>query len=184
VNPAFLEKAVEALKNEKIIAYPTEGVYGLGCDPKSESALIALLTLKGRVPEKGFILIGSHLEQFSSYIAPLTKKEIKEISETEEVTTWLVPKGDSLSFLLCGSYPTVGIRVTTHPIAKALCEAFGRPLVSTSANVSGGSPARTAEEVKAQFQGSLLGYVVEGAVGSLGKPSTLRDLKTREILRP
>ena len=96
--------------------------------------------------------------------------------------TWLVPANEQTSRLLTGSHSTIGVRVTAHPVAKLLCKHFGRPIVSTSANLSGMPAARSKDEVIQQFDGKLES-IVDGDVDSLAQPSEIRDLITNQIIR-
>jgi L-threonylcarbamoyladenylate synthase len=97
--------------------------------------------------------------------------------------TWVLPARADVSPLLRGDHDTLAVRVTAHPLAGALCRAFGGPIVSTSANVSTEPAARSADEVRARF-GTSVDFVLDGAVGALQRPTEIRDARTGETLRP
>lgn len=175
---------ITALKNNQVIAYPTEAVFGLGCDPDSEQAVMALLALKQRPIEKGLILIADSYEQLKPYIddSVLTQTQRERMFESwPGPVTWVIPARASTPKWLTGQFSSLAVRVTDHKLVKALCLAYGKPLVSTSANLSGFPPCRTVEEVDSQFQNSI--PVLNGAVGGRQNPSEIRDALTGELYR-
>jgi L-threonylcarbamoyladenylate synthase len=178
-----INEAVHVLQQGGVIAYPTEAVYGLGCDPANIQAIQKLLALKQRAPDKGLILIAAEFEQLRPFLADI-EAPLKErvLATWPGPVTWLWPAKSDVSTWLRGKHTTIAIRVTAHSLAAELCRAFGGALVSTSANLSGRSPARTAAQVSAEFAGQL-DYVVEGEVGGLAKPSQIRDVMSGKILR-
>ena len=174
--------AVTTLKKGKVIAYPTEAVYGLGCDPLNEVAVHHLLSLKNRSIIKGLILIAANWAQLADYVTPLSDEVRARILPTwPGPVTWLLPASALTPLWIKGAHDTIAIRVTAHPIAKGLCEAFGGAIVSTSANVEGNPPAKTAEEVRQIFDEDV--YVVTGDVGDLARPTDIRDGVTGKLVR-
>jgi L-threonylcarbamoyladenylate synthase len=215
--------AADRLKKGGVIAYPTEAVYGLGCDPLNETAAHQLLALKNRCISKGVILIGASWAQLVDYVTPLSDEvlarilcssDLKELGRNKQnkpqngavyagmtnfienipqtskaadiptwpgPVTWLLPASTHTPPWIKGAHDTIAVRVTAHPVAKALCEAFGGAIVSTSANLGGEPPAKTAEEVKKIFDEDV--YIVTGAVGDLPKPTDIRDGLTGELIR-
>ena len=132
-----LRNAIRTLKSGGIIAYPTESVFGLGCDPYNLAAVSKILTIKNRSYNKGLILLVSDVRQAQPLLKPLTKKQIEQINQqTERATTWLLYKASTVSPLLSGHHNKLAIRVATNPVAKRLCQAFGKPIVSTSCNLN------------------------------------------------
>ncbi|RLR59886.1 L-threonylcarbamoyladenylate synthase type 1 TsaC [Pseudomonas aeruginosa] len=175
---------VEALQNNKVIAYPTEAVFGVGCDPDSEEAVMALLTLKQRSIDKGLILIADNYEQLKPYIddSALTSEQRERMfSSWPGPVTWVIPAKVTTPKWLTGKFSSLAVRVTDHEIVKKLCRIYGKPLVSTSANLSGLPPCRTVEEVQEQFQDSI--PIVQGLVGGRKNPSEIRDVLTGELYR-
>jgi L-threonylcarbamoyladenylate synthase len=178
-----INEAVHVLQQGGVIAYPTEAVYGLGCDPANHQAVQKLLALKQRDPDKGLILIAADFDQLSPFLAEIEDSLKEEIFATwPGPVTWVWPAKSGVSTWLRGEHTAIAIRVTGHPLAAELCRAFGGALVSTSANVSGNQPARNAEQVRAQFKDQL-DYVLEGEVGGLAKPSQIRDALSGRVLR-
>jgi L-threonylcarbamoyladenylate synthase len=177
------EQAAQCLRAGQVIAYPTEAVFGLGCDPRNESALKNLLALKHRPAAAGLILIGSHFDQFSAWVAPVSGALLKRADETwPGPVTWLFPRAEGVSDLIAGEHNTIAIRVSAHEPVIKLCNAFGGPLVSTSANPSTATPARSAGKVEDYF-GNLIGGILDGPLGGVEKPSEIRDLVTGKVLR-
>ncbi len=176
--------AVAVLNNKEVIAYPTEAVFGVGCDPDSEIAVQRLLELKQRPVEKGLILIAASFKQLKPYIDDSTLNE----SQREAVfaswpgpVTFVFPARATTPRWLTGRFNTLAVRVTDHPLVVALCEAYGKPLVSTSANLTGLPPCRTTQEVRAQFGDDF--PVVEGETGGRKNPSEIRDALSGERFR-
>lgn len=179
-----LANVLNALKNEKVVAYPTEAVFGLGCDPDSELAVHALLDLKQRQWEKGLILIAANYEQLLPYVddAKLSGERREEVfSYWPGPVTWVMPAKATTPQWLRGRFSTIAVRVSDHPVVQNLCLQFGKPLVSTSANLSGLEPCRTAQEVRLQFGDAF--PVVDAEVGGRLNPSEIRDSLTGELFR-
>ena len=181
-----LDLAVSALRKGQVIAYPTEAVWGLGCDPWDEQAVLALLQLKLRPVEKGVILIAADVEQVEPFLEQLTAEQrdlvvASWIDESAPATTWLVPLTSDVPKWISGEHSQVAIRVTKHQQTQALCRAFGRPIVSTSANPSGEPSALDAEMVRGYFNDQV--FVFDGATGGATRPSVIRDVVTGKVLR-
>jgi len=170
------------LQGGGVIAYPTEAIFGLGCDPSNRKAVQRLLRLKRRPQRKGLILIASHLSQLKPYIAPLSKAHVTRVQHKNvRPHTWLVPKSRNCPVWISGNHETIAVRITTHPLSAGLCHSAGA-LVSTSANRSGGTPARTVRECYKLFGTGV--KIINGMVGRARKPSTIEDLITGKIIRP
>jgi L-threonylcarbamoyladenylate synthase len=166
-----------------VIAYPTEAVYGLGCDPASETAVRKVLALKDRPAEAGLILIADTFDRFRPYIKPPDPKQKKRaLASWPGPVTWLFPRSESVPDWLAGTHQTIALRVTAHPVCRELCEAFEGPVVSTSANPRQAEPARTAAEVEKYFGFALCGTLA-GHLGGESRPSEIRDLATGRVLR-
>lgn len=179
-----IQRAAEALKNGGVIAYPTEAVFGLGCDPRNQAALKRLLQLKSRDTEKGLILIAASYKQLKPFLSQLDKETEEELlASWPGPITWLVPANEEVSSNLCGKHSTLAVRVSNHPLVQKICHAFGGAIVSTSANPEGKEPARNAEQVKDYFNDNL-DAIVEGQTGGLNKPSEIRDALTKQVIRP
>ncbi|MCP5169484.1 MAG: Sua5/YciO/YrdC/YwlC family protein [Hahellaceae bacterium] len=179
-----INQAVRALHAEGVIAYPTEAVWGVGCDPFSESAFKRLLQLKQRPSDKGVILIGGCADHFSFLLDPLDDQaKSKILTATQTPTTWLVPDPEHrVPEWIRGKYTQVAIRVSDHLLVRSLCDKFGGPIVSTSANPAGKPPARSALRIRQYFSNEL-DYILPGALGGHARPSRIIDLQTGRILR-
>lgn len=179
------EQAVAALRNGEVIGYPTEGVFGVGCDPDDIKAIEKLLHTKQRAVEKGLILIAASYEQLLPYIdeSQLTAEQISYVKKSwPGPVTWIMPASSRVSSWLSGQFDTIAVRVTDHRLVQQLCKAFGKPITSTSANLSQQPSCMTTEEVKVQL-GDKLAVVLEGQTGGRNKPSEIRDARTLAVLR-
>lgn len=181
------EKIIQILKTGGIIAYPTEGVYGLGCDPFNKDAVKKLLHIKKRQMAKGLILIAASWQQ----ILPLIKLEnikptiLKKIrANWPGPITWIFPSTKIVPKWITGKHNSVAIRITSHPTAKKICQKFGGPIVSTSANLAGNSPIITKKALIAQFSSLNQKIIItKGRVGRLKHPTKIYDALTGKILR-
>jgi len=177
-----LQHTATALRLGRVIAYPTEAVYGLGCDPLNQQAVYQLLNLKHRSPERGLILIASEFEQLRPYIANIDQSvRQKALASWPGPNTWLFPAAASTPFWLTGRHNTIAVRITAHPVARAICETAGMAIVSTSCNIEKHRPARTALE--AQIKCPRVDVILHGSVDRHARPSVIRDLMTGTILR-
>lgn len=183
MDPGSLERAVTALRAGGLIAYPTEAVFGLGCDPWCEAAFDRLLALKGRDADKGVILVAASFAQVEPLIAALPEGRRAELLATwPGAFTWICPASSRVPEWITGRHSGVALRVSAHPVVAALCTAFGRPLVSTSANRSGDAPLRDAATVHAAF-GAELDAIIDEPVGGMARPTPIRDALSGEWLR-
>lgn len=184
MQPRHIKNAAAQLHNGGIIAYPTEGVWGIGCDPFDEVAVLRILQLKNRPVEKGLILVAAGIDQIAVLLAPLSATERATVLATwPGPTTWLLPDPDQrVPAWIKGKFATVAVRVSAHPGVMRLCRAFGGPLVSTSANPADAPPARNMVRVLTWFGGSL-DYVVPGRLGGQQGPSTIRELGSATPVR-
>ncbi len=177
-----LRQAVQICCAGGVIAYPTESVYGLGCDPLDEDAVYRILELKQRPVEKGLILLADSLQKILPYIDISAQQHTQLIQQTDKPTTWLVPASRATPLWIRGAHSKVAVRITSHPVAKELCAQLPWPLVSTSANPAGKPPARNAMRVQQYFKHQI-DRVIAAAVNKQGRPSVIRDLETNQIIR-
>ncbi|MEM7206560.1 MAG: L-threonylcarbamoyladenylate synthase [Pseudomonadota bacterium] len=175
--------AVAALRSGGVIAYPTEAVYGLGCNPHDERALDKIISLKGRDDKKGMIVIAADYDQVLPFLAADTHNLRDKICAPELLpTTWIVDAAASLSDLLTGGRDTIAVRITGHVTAATICASFGGAITSTSANISTHEPARSADQVLEQFN-SGIDVIIDAPLGSLAQPTRIIDARTDEVLR-
>lgn len=169
------------LSNGGIIAYPTEAIYGLGCDPFNETAVKKLLAIKQRSIEKGLILIAADFSQIENLIMPVAN--IDEIKKTwPGPNTWVFPATEKVPKWITGNFSTIAVRITDHPLARKLCLDFQKPLVSTSANLAGEDPVKHWQDLNPLLL-QQIDYLIKGDVGTSAKPSIIRDAISGKILR-
>lgn len=177
-----LRQAARAVEAGGVIAYPTEAVWGLGCDPWDALAVQRLLALKDRPVEKGLILIAGCIDDFAFLLDGLPAEQRTQLAQSwPGPNTWLVPHHGQLPYWLCGQHPTIALRVTDHPAVQALCALTG-PLVSTSANPTGRPAARSRLRVQ-QYFGEQLDGVLNAPLGGRKNPSLIRELATGRVIR-
>ena len=171
---------IEIFQNGGIFSYPTEAVYGLGCDPDNEKAVQRLLSIKNRPIEKGLILVASDFSQVEKYLQHLSQAQ-QEFTKPSD-TTYIFPALASTPKWLTGDFDSLAIRISKHPLVRELCINLDSPLVSTSANLSGLEPAKSVEQVAKQL-GGVIDAILEGNTGDSQKPSVIRDSISRQIIR-
>lgn len=179
-----IEEAVTVLKAGGIIAYPTEAVFGLGCDPRNEAALERLLQIKQRPAHKGLILIAAHFDQLAGYISPLNAEILAHILPTwPGPYTWILPALPEVSPLLRGEHASLAVRISAHPVCQALCQQFNHPIVSTSANPATQTPARDLATLDHYFADQVE-LALDLPLGQQTNPSEIRDALTGQVIRP
>jgi L-threonylcarbamoyladenylate synthase len=178
--------ANSVLKTGGVIAYPTEAVWGLGCDPFDPEAVFNVLSLKNRSVDKGLILIGSAMNQFDFILQDLPEHYISKLELSwPGPFTWIVPSNKRVPEWVSGRHDGIAIRVTNHPLVCALCDRFGGPIVSTSANPQAKPAATHPWQIQKYFsKDRRLEYITKGHIGHSSKPSLIRDLRTDQIIRP
>jgi len=177
-----LRNAIKTLKSGGVIAYPTESVFGLGCDPYNLAAISKILTIKNRCHSKGLILLVSDIQQAQPLLKPLSKEQVKQINrKNDRATTWLLNKASTTSPLLSGAHNKLAIRIATNPTAKKLCQAFGKPIVSTSCNLNTKPTSTKVSDIR----NKMLLKVDKIISGSCCQqpPSRIIDLETQVVLR-
>ncbi|PCH62562.1 MAG: threonylcarbamoyl-AMP synthase [Gammaproteobacteria bacterium] len=180
--PWQLRRAAEIVHHGGVIAYPTEAVYGLGCNPNDSLAVSHLLAIKQRSIDKGLILIAAEFMQLEPYIGKISKSIYQKIEKSwPGPVTWLLPKAEHTPAWLCGKHDKIAVRVTAHPIAAALCRACDSALVSTSANRDGQAPARNSLAVRRKLRG--IDKIVHGTTGGLAQPSAIIDALSGQVIR-
>ena len=181
-----IDTAVAALGRGGIIAYPTETVYGLGCDPFSNAAMTRLSDLKGGRENRSFLVLvrdASQIEALVGKPSPLAKRLMDTFWPGP--LTLVLPAAPTCPSALVSEQGRVGLRHSPDPVVEKLMDAWGRPLVSTSANPGGASPANTADQVRAYF-GEILDCVLDGGERRALAPSTVLSVHNEELklLRP
>ena len=173
------------LKENGVVAYPTEAIFGLGCNPLSRLGVQRILKIKGRPQHKGLILIADNFARLGQFVAPLSKAQMTTMQASwgnkSKPHTWIVPASKHCPKWITGQHKTIAIRVSSHPLTAELCKNIGMAIVSTSANRSGGQPAKTSHQCKRLFGAQV--RLLAGRTAGAKKPSTIQDLISGKILR-
>jgi len=176
-----LHQAIELLKTSHVIAYPTEAMYGLGCDPWSEEAVEHLLTLKKRDKKMGLILVIGALEHARPWIRNINDVYQETIRATwPGYTTWLFEKSEQCPHWVSGAHDTIALRFSAHPLIHMLTQSFGGAIISSSANIHSLPCAKSTQEVHNYFPNTP---IITGDIGSEHKASTIMDARTLRIIR-
>ncbi len=176
------EGFVKDVKNGAVFAYPTEAVFGLGCDIKNKSSIKKILEIKQRDISKGLIVISDNLEKVRNLIDDNYYKIFVEQNSNGKPTTWLCPASDLVLPEITGKSKKIAIRITTHKVSCDICKLLDFPIISTSANKSGDDPIVESNEFNNYFNNHV-DYIIAGKVGDSKKPSRILDLITKEVLR-
>lgn len=184
--PEAIARGVDRLTQGQLVAFPTETVYGLGADALDANAVERVFALKGRPSTNPLIVHVSGIEMAKSVIAdwPIHAELIAKAHWPGSVTI-VLPKADCVPAIVCAHGDTVAVRCPRHPLALALIEAFGKPIVGPSANPSGRISPTIPEHVADSFGDDEL-LIVDGGHCRAGIESTVIDLTgdTVRILRP
>jgi L-threonylcarbamoyladenylate synthase len=179
-------EAAALLRRGGLVAYPTEAVWGLGCDPFDEAAVSRLLVLKQRAVDKGVILVAASMPQLDGLVdwrALPQERRDAVLATWPGPHTWIVPATVRVPRWITGVHDgNVAVRISAHAVVAALCEAFGAPLVSTSANRASMPPPRDVAAIDAKLLSALDG-IVEGVTGDLAQPTPIRDARSGYVLR-
>lgn len=178
-----IAEAAALLRAGGVLAYPTEGVYGLGCDPDNHAAFEKIFALKRRPPEQGVLLIAASLEQVRPWIGEAPDAAFDRANAIwPGAHTFIFPRAPRVPDWVAGGHAGIALRVTAHAPSAALCRAFGGPIVSTSANRHGESPARSAANIRAIF-GDEPDGVIDAPLGGLDRPTPITDAVSGAIIR-
>lgn len=175
-------RAAAALRAGAVIAYRTETVWGLGCDPQNEAALERLLAIKHRPADKGLIVLAAHVSQLQAFLAPMPNELWRKLQRPlRPPTTWIMPTKSTLSPLLTGNRRSLAVRLSSSQAVKNLSQQFGGALVSTSANLSGHPVLETPLDLQRQIPKLDLIFVTPGRSGT--QSSKIIDPRTNQVLR-
>jgi len=180
-----MSTAIKCIQQGGVIAYPAEAVFGLGCDPDNEPALIKLLKIKNRAKSKGLILLAGNFEQLTPYLdlTHLNEAQIQLIlSRWPNGITQVLPACSGISSYLTGIFSTIAVRVTNQPDVMTLCAQMNKPIVSTSANLSGLEPAKTWQMLDPVLM-DMIDHFIKGETLGYNQPSKIIDGLTGEVFR-
>jgi len=176
-NPQAL---ISIFQNGGVFAYPTEAVYGLGCNPDNQQAVEKILKLKQRPVDKGMILIASDFSQVEKYLLALNDNQLTFIQPSQ--TTYIYPAKATAPKWLTGNFNSLAVRISQLPIIQELCSTLDSAIVSTSANLSGEEPVKTSSAVDSVFHNEI-DAILDGETGDLLTPTVIRDSISGEIIR-
>ena len=175
--------AADVLRQGGVLAYPTEGVYGLGCDPDNRDAFERIFAMKRRASEQGVLLIAASLAQVRPWIGDAPAAAFARANAVwPGAHTFIFPRSSRVPDWVAGGHAGIALRVTAHVPSAALCRAFGGPIVSTSANRHGEPPAMSAADVRDIF-GDEPDGVLDAPLGNLSRPTPITDATTGAIIR-
>lgn len=178
-----IRRAAGIIRAGGVVAYPTEGVWGLGCDPLDAAAVARILAIKGRPVEAGLVLIAADLAQLEPWIEPVSHEIEARVAATwPGPVTWVFPARSWVPYWVHGGRDTLAVRVTAHDQSAALCREVGFPIVATSANRSGHAAARNGIQVR-RWLGDEVDFILDGATGGREQPSEIRDAVTGRSYR-
>ncbi|WP_227428880.1 L-threonylcarbamoyladenylate synthase [Psychrobacter sp. I-STPA6b] len=208
-----IQQAVAWIKQGQILVYPTESVWGIGCDPFNQKAVQTVLQLKSRPQEKGMIVVTDKLSRIASLIAPLSDEQRQRLTQSisqlslinlnlptaqQQAQTWLLPLMDNQNYQpdipqwITGNHDSVAVRVIAHPMIKQICQQMVSEenpygfIVSTSCNQAGQPPANSLEQAQASFANHKLAKHIgylQGDTLGYQLPSQIRDIRTGQVLR-
>jgi L-threonylcarbamoyladenylate synthase len=154
-----IEKSLKILQKKEILLYPTDTVWGIGCDATSEAAVSKIYTIKQRAESKSLIILVDEIEMLQQYIPTISKEIIALLSKTTNPTTIIYNNPIGLAKNVVAQDNTVAIRIVQNDFCKQLIAAFGKPIVSTSANISGSETPKSFKEIASPILESV-DYVV------------------------
>ena len=176
-----IRHAAHIIKSGGVIAYPTDTIYGLGCDPYNPHAVELLNTIKQRPLDKQFILLAGHIDQVKNLVR-LNKEQEKTITQKTQPTSWIVDASDNAPSWLVDSNNYITIRLCKQRDVIRLCNALGHAVISTSANISGKTPARNTLELHKYFH-HLVDKILISDKAQTTKPSTIIRLCDNQVIR-
>ena len=172
-----VDKALQILKNGGVILYPTDTVWGLGCDATSETAVAKVNEIKGRTAEKSLIVLLDNENKLQSYVSEIPDVAYELIEYAENPITIIFSGGKNLAKNVINADGSVGIRVVKHDFCEQLLQRFRKPIVSTSANISGEKSPQFFDDISEEIK-EAVDYIVDfdQENRTVKKPSTIVKL--------
>jgi L-threonylcarbamoyladenylate synthase len=156
-----MEKAIETLKNGGVILYPTDTIWGIGCDATNETACQKISQIKNRPDNKSFIILVDSVQMIEKYIPEFPDVCYDLVDLADKPLTIIYPNAKGLAPSILADDGSVGIRVTKDPICLKLIRSMRKPLVSTSANLSGEANPSCFADVNQQIKDQVDAIVME-----------------------
>ncbi|GAA4519084.1 L-threonylcarbamoyladenylate synthase [Sphingobacterium thermophilum] len=177
VDKEDLNKALETLKNGGIILYPTDTIWGIGCDATNPEAVEKVFALKGRDKSKSMIVLLHKDNQIAGYVNDVPEVAYQLIEVADRPMTIIYSNAKNLASNVIAEDGSVGIRIVNHPFCQQLLQRFRKPIVSTSANISGQPSAAAFDEIAEEIKQGVDYIVQYGQQDTTkGKPSIIMKL--------
>ena len=181
-----IEKSIEVLQSGKLLLYPTDTVWGLGCDATNVQAVKDVYALKNRVESKSLVILVASLEMLNDYIQDIPQEALKLLNSLEKATTIIYDHKQGLATNMIAADNTIAVRIPNHEFCKELIRKFGKPIVSTSANKSGEVTPKSFSDISKEITDGV-DYIVDLEREKVSlKSSTILKLVGDEvvIIRP
>lgn len=174
VNREDLNQALETLKNGGLILYPTDTIWGIGCDATNKEAVEKVFALKGRDKSKSLIVLLHSDNQLAGYVHEVPEIAYELIEATDRPLTIVYSKSKNLPENVVAEDGSIGIRIVEHPFCQQLLQRFRKPIISTSANLSGAPSATSFNDIADEIKTGV-DYIVKFGQQdkSEGKPSVI-----------
>ena len=172
-----LKKSCEVLRQGGLILYPTDTIWGIGCDATNEEAVRCIYALKQRTDHKAMLVLIDSPTKLSGYVSDIPHIALDLVEISDKPLTIIYPNAKNLAFNLLDEDGSVGIRITNEKFSHELCKLFQKPLVSTSANISGLPSPGLYNEIAEAIKNSvdyIVQYRQDETVGA--KPSSIIKL--------
>ena len=176
-----IRHAANIIRRGGVLAYPTDTIYGLGCDPGNRDAVERINRIKNRPLSKHFILLAGSIEQLDPLL-DIDDLQQKKIMQATKPTSWIVKASRSAPAWLTDSDHQLTIRISQHPLVKRLCQRLGHAIISTSANPSGRHPAKNSLQIQQYFHSSV-DKILASHTQLTARPSTIIRLSDNCIIR-
>ncbi|MDR1403874.1 MAG: threonylcarbamoyl-AMP synthase [Tannerellaceae bacterium] len=172
-----LKKACDMMQAGGIILYPTDTIWGIGCDATNENAVQRVYELKQRVDHKAMLVLIDNPVKLEQYVENIPGIAWELIEAADKPVTIIYSQGKNLAVNLLAGDGSIGIRVTNEDFSRRLCLQFRKPVVSTSANISGGSSPSNFKEIPDRIKESV-DYIVQYRRDDMSKakPSSIIKL--------
>lgn len=178
-----IDQAVQVVKDGGLIVYPTEAVYGLGGDYRQADTVEKILHLKQRRTDQGLILVAGHIQYLLPLIRPDSSRDLAMALKTwPGHHTWVFPASNLVPVGVKGPDNTVAVRLSDHPVVKALSAGLERAVISTSANIRGQKTAQDIEHIKQQWA-QQVDYFLDLPLGKQTQPSAIHLAVDGRIIR-
>ena len=179
----LIKQAAEHIKQGHVIACPTETIYGFSCDPFNQAAVSRIIDIKQRHSKAGFIIVAADFEMCKPYIAKDFDFDHKLIAQhSQHPTTFIFPASSAAPKSCVSGENTIAMRVSPHPIIRALTQLLNAPVTSTSVNVTGTPSLIYYQEVKAAFEHQV-DYIIPAIICIGQAPSSIINAVTGEKIR-